>query len=233
MIYYAPLIRATDVQMVRTNKQIRVELVEDSGIFRPALQALLARMGFLCASNGHANGHSHVIVINLVTYAGTLAELEAQVQEASRRAPVLVLAGGHTPKLVSALRAGAIGCVRSDAGPEQLREAICAVADGRASCERELFSSVMRSLVAMPQGQEQPSITPREQQVLAFVSGGRTNKEIAQQLGLSEQSVKVYISNLLRKTGALNRSGLASYALGQRMVRILTVASCFLHSLWL
>jgi two-component system nitrate/nitrite response regulator NarL len=56
------------------------------------------------------------------------------------------------------------------------------------------------------------ALTKREEQVLALACRGESNKEIAQHLGLSQQSVKVYVSHLMQKTGAPSRSGLAFYA---------------------
>jgi DNA-binding NarL/FixJ family response regulator len=58
-----------------------------------------------------------------------------------------------------------------------------------------------------------------EEEVLSHMSQGQSNKEIAAHQGLSPQSVKVYVSNLLRKSGAPNRSGPAHYAVVRTLAR--------------
>ena len=57
-----------------------------------------------------------------------------------------------------------------------------------------------------------PGLTPREREVLAYVMAGRTYAEIARELVLSEKTVSVHVSNLLRKTGTANRIELAQLA---------------------
>jgi len=66
---------------------------------------------------------------------------------------------------------------------------------------------------------KQFELTEREEEVLSHVSLGQSNKEIAAHLGLSPQSVKVYVSNLLRKSGVSNRSGLTHYAVARTLAR--------------
>jgi DNA-binding NarL/FixJ family response regulator len=57
---------------------------------------------------------------------------------------------------------------------------------------------------------ERGTLTPREQQVLAQAAQGRSNKEVAKRLGISEGTVKIHLHNVYRKTGVRNRTELTS-----------------------
>lgn len=61
------------------------------------------------------------------------------------------------------------------------------------------------------------TITPREAEILALVRQGKTNKAIAREFGIDYTTVRTHVSNILRKTGAHNRTELAVMALGATM----------------
>jgi DNA-binding NarL/FixJ family response regulator len=127
-------------------------------------------------------------------------------------APVLLLArNDHIEHIISGLKAGAVGFVKQTASTKELHDAIVSVAGGNTWCDPKLFRKIMKYLPAFSRS-TQPSLTKREEDVLRFLRLGKTNKEVAQHLGLAVQTIKVHVSNLLRKTGATNRSNLALYA---------------------
>ena len=109
-----------------------------------------------------------------------------------------------------------MGLVELSASINDLQRAILAVAEGNTWCDAKAFQRVMSFLPALPFSKEL-KFTGREEEVLSHVSLGQSNKEIAAHLGLSPQSVKVYVSNLLRKSGVANRSGLAHYAVARTL----------------
>lgn len=153
------------------------------------------------------------------TFAKGAEELEELIREYSRIAPVLLLSReDRLDTLLAGLKAGAMGFVEQSASIKELQKAIMTVAEGNTWCDTKSFQKVMSFLPALPYSKE-PRLTEREEEVLIHVSQGQSNKEIAAQLGLSPQSVKVYVSNLLRKSGVSNRSGLAHYAVVRTLAR--------------
>lgn len=120
--------------------------------------------------------------------------------------------------LLAGLKAGAVGFVEQSASIKELQKAMVTVAEGNTWCDTKTFQKVMSFLPALPYSKEL-RLTEREEEVLNHVSRGQSNKEIAAHLGLSPQSVKVYVSNLLRKSGVSNRSGLAHYAVARTLAR--------------
>lgn len=129
---------------------------------------------------------------------------------------------------LAGLKGGAVGSVELSASIEDLQKAILAVAGGDTWCDTRTFQKVMSFLPALPYSREL-RLTEREEEVLNHVSQGQSNKEIAAQLGLSPQSVKVYVSNLLRKSGVSNRSGLVHYAVARTLGKTLTSPQRAIH----
>jgi DNA-binding NarL/FixJ family response regulator len=109
------------------------------------------------------------------------------------------------------VRAGAIGYVLKDASSLEVISAIRAVARGEAVCPNELcsvlFEYVARQSSALPSFRIKMNLglTGREQQLLQLISRGMTNKEIACELNLAEQTVRNHVHRVLRKMGTHDR----------------------------
>jgi DNA-binding NarL/FixJ family response regulator len=152
-------------------------------------------------------------LLDVITLPEGLKELEETVKRCSSLGPVLLLGReDRIEQVVAGLKAGAAGFVKQTASPRELRSAVLAVAGGRLWCETNLFRRILQYLPAVPYSR-QPNLTKREHDVLSYVGLGKSNKEIANNLNVSEQSVKVYVSNLLRKAGCSTRSNLALHAI--------------------
>lgn len=202
-------------------RKLSIALIEDSPLFGAALFSVLQRLRFSVVLSppdqraGKRMTVPDVVLFDVVTFAGTSQQLGELVKTYSEDSPVLLLGReDRIEQIISGLRAGAVGVLKQTAPIRQLRKAITTVAEGSTCCDRALFRKIMHYLptTELPDWQ-QPSLTAREQQVLRSVCRGESNKEIAQDLGVTEQSVKVYVSNLLRKTGTSNRSSLTSRAI--------------------
>jgi DNA-binding NarL/FixJ family response regulator len=110
------------------------------------------------------------------------------------------------------VREGIVGYVLKDASAAEVASAVRAVAGGEAVCPpslcRDLFEQVARQTPATAAGfviRHNLGLTRREQQLVHLISRGLTNKEIAAELNLSEQTVKNHIHRMLRKLGASDR----------------------------
>jgi len=206
-------------------KTVRVVLVEDSPVFRSALRSLLSGRGLsITVSNGappwnNATLQADVVLLDIGTFVKNGETLEELIREYSLLAPVLLLTReDRLEMLLAGLKGGAVGFVEQNASIKELQKAIVAVAEGNTWCDTKSFQKVMSFLPALSHSKEL-KLTEREEEVLSHVSQGQSNKEIAAHLGLSPQSVKVYVSNLLRKSGVSNRSGLAHYAVVRTLAR--------------
>jgi two-component system, NarL family, response regulator LiaR len=111
--------------------------------------------------------------------------------------------------VVSAIRAGAIGYLLKDTESDELIKAIRAAAAGQVQLSPKAAERLMREIRA-PESPEK--LTGREMDVLRALAEGRSNKEIAGELGLGETTVKTHVSNILMKLGLPSRTQAALYA---------------------
>lgn len=112
--------------------------------------------------------------------------------------------------VVGAIRAGAIGYLLKDTRAEELRTAIKAAAAGKVQLSPQAAERLMREVRA-PESPEK--LTERETEVLRLVAMGKSNKEIAGELYISETTVKTHVSNVLMKLNVQSRTQAALYAL--------------------
>jgi DNA-binding NarL/FixJ family response regulator len=117
------------------------------------------------------------------------------------------------PRMMGVLRAGAAGYIRKDAEPETLLAAVRAVARGKTYIDP---SVVRQALGATPREE----LTARETEVLRRLAQGLSNKEIAEALSISEETVKSHVSNVLAKLEAENRAQAIVQALKRGLVSL-------------
>lgn len=110
-----------------------------------------------------------------------------------------------------AVRAGAVGYVLKDAYSSEVVGAVRAVADGQAVCPPRLCMYLLAHFAKQPTGvpklrlRTHVPLTRREQELVPMIAQGLTNKEIAAQLNLSQQTVKNHVHRILQKTGSASR----------------------------
>jgi NarL family two-component system response regulator LiaR len=121
-------------------------------------------------------------------------------------------------RIVAAVRAGAAGYLLKDARPQELIAAIRAVARGEALLAPTVAARLMRELSRPSEDEASNILTSRELDVLRLIASGRSNKEIAMDLVLSEKTVKTHVSNILAKLHLADRTQAALYAVRQRLV---------------
>lgn len=117
-----------------------------------------------------------------------------------------------------ALRHDALGCLPRAAGPERVVNAIRAAAEGRVAAEEWALARWVRSRAARERGDDSPArITGRELEVIRLVADGRSNKAVARELGLHEQTVKNHLARIMKKLGTSNRVEVALLAREHRL----------------
>src|SRR4051794_24702425 len=118
--------------------------------------------------------------------------------------------------VLGALRAGARGYLTKDAGADEIRAAVEAVARGEAALDPAIQHHVLAavSTPAAPGAETDPpdDLTPREVEVLQLIAGGLTNSEIAERLVVSAATVKSHVNHIFAKIGARDRAQAVVYA---------------------
>ncbi len=114
--------------------------------------------------------------------------------------------------VVPAVRAGAAGYVFKDVDPHALASAVRAVHAGHVLLQPEVAAALLEAPPESGARRGAPALTAREREVLAEIARGRSNREIARALVLSEKTVKTHVSSILVKLGVADRTQAALHA---------------------
>jgi DNA-binding NarL/FixJ family response regulator len=117
--------------------------------------------------------------------------------------------------ILGALQAGALGYLTKDATRAEIGRAVLAAAAGQAvldpAVQQRLLSAAVRAPAAQPD-HDQDELTPRESDVLRLIAEGKSNREIARALYVSEATVKTHVNRIFAKTGSRDRTQAIRYA---------------------
>jgi NarL family two-component system response regulator LiaR len=126
-------------------------------------------------------------------------------------------------KVFPAIQAGACSYLLKDVSPDALVDAIRAAHHGEARLHPEVMRKLMAQVAAQPKSDKQenfPQLTGREQEVIRLVAQGRSNREIADTLFISEKTAKAHVSNILGKLGLDDRTQMTVYAIKHGFVNL-------------
>lgn len=204
----------------------RIMLVDDHEVVRLGMRSLLERYpGFEVVAEASAAtdaiqkalSHKPNIVLMDIRLVGS-SGIEA-CQEITRQLPdtkvIMLTSYAEDELLFSAIRAGAVGYVLKQISSTDLIRAIESASRGEATLDPSLTQRVFIEVKRAIQNEEKAAfsdLTPQEMQVLASIVEGKTNREIADTLFLSEGTVRNYVSSILSKLGVSNRAEAAAYA---------------------
>jgi DNA-binding NarL/FixJ family response regulator len=205
------------------NKQIRVLIVDDHTLFRESLSRLLeadteCKIIGACASVEEALKIVAREQIDLVLLDYDLGEKPGtQFLEESKRCgfggPVLMVTGGMADAvMLRALENGASGVFLKSSPLAELTQAIGRVMKGETWIDSGMVKALLADANRRSNEARQESLSARERSVLRCVFEGLSNKEIGQQLGISEGSVKAALQQLFARTGVRTRSQLVRIA---------------------
>jgi len=211
---------------------IRILVVDDHAVVREGLRALISGKPDMELVGEAGDGQEavllarslqpDVILMDLVMPRKDGIRTIQEIRDENLEARILVLTSfDEDDQVFSAVKAGALGYILKDSSPQELLEAIRCVYRGESS----LHPAVARKLM-LGYRQDQKAetgtvaLTEREVETLKLVARGLSNQEIAQQLHISEGTVRFHVTNILGKLELENRTQAALYALREGLVSL-------------
>ncbi len=214
---------------------VRVLIVDDQTVVREGLAAILGTDPEIevvgLAGNGRQalelvpEAQPDVVLMDLKMPVLNGVQATRRLRQQYPRVRVLVLTTYAADEWVlDAIAAGAAGYLLKDSRRAELLDAIKGTAQGRAYLDPSIAGRVMERAAShhsppAPASPPAEPLTEREQQILALLARGYSNPEIAQRLHLARGTVRNYVSTILQKLGASDRTEAAVLALRQGLVR--------------
>jgi DNA-binding NarL/FixJ family response regulator len=205
------------------NKQLRVLIVDDHTLFRESLSRLLeadteCKVIGACASVEEALKIVAKEQIDIVLLDYDLREKPgtsflSESRQCGFTGRILMVTGGMSDEVIlRSLDNGASGIFLKNSPLAELIQAIRRVMQGEAWIDSGMVKTLIAGIRQHANEAKQESLSTRERSVLRYVFEGLSNKEIGQQLGISEGSVKAALQQLFARTGVRTRSQLVRIA---------------------
>lgn len=212
-----------------------VLIVDDAELFREALRAAFTQEGFdvvgvaadAMAAIDHAREHEpDLVMLDLLMPGMSGLEVVGTIQKASPRSRVVLLTASESAEdLLAAVKAGASGYLTKDTPLPRLVSDMHDVLDGGAAISPamggKLFSA-FRDLLrhSGSTAGRRPELTGREIEILGLVGAGKTSREIAEDLFISENTVRNHVRNILDKLGLKSRFEAVNWAYREGLIDI-------------
>ncbi len=209
---------------------VTVVVADDQAAVREGLVLLLGTLPGIAVAGQAADGDAAVDLVRAVNPHVVLMDLNMPGCDgvtATRRITadhpgtrvVVLTTYADDESIIGALQAGALGYLTKDATRMEIGRAVHAAAAGQAvldpGVQRRLLAAAARAPQppapdSAPPGEE--DLTPREAEVLRLIAAGRSNREIARALFVSEATVKTHVNRIFAKTGSKDRVQAMRYA---------------------
>ena len=211
---------------------VRVLVVDDHAIVRKGIRALLATEQSIQVVGEAANGSEAVVlaqslrpdVILMDIVMPEMDGLEAirRITEQQPEIRILVLTSfAGVDMVLPAIKAGALGYLLKDSGPQELVQAIQQVHRGNSSLHPAIARKLLQEISEpSSSGPDVGSLTEREVTVLKLVAQGFSNRDIANELTVSEATVRTHVSHILAKLDLSSRTQAALYAIRRGIVSL-------------
>jgi DNA-binding NarL/FixJ family response regulator len=209
---------------MKSAAKIRVLCVDDHPVVRDGLGAIINLQPDMVLAGAAANGeealeqflklHPDVALVDLQLPDMSGFDLIKKIKERSPNARIIVLSSHEGDvDIQRALEAGALGYVAKGIVRDELLEIIRSVHAGK----RRLAPAVAQKLA---EHMADEPISPRELEVLSLMAAGRRNKEIASELSLAEDTVKMHVRNILSKLQVNDRTEAVTIALRRGIIHL-------------
>jgi DNA-binding NarL/FixJ family response regulator len=214
---------------VAEREPIRVLVVDDHEVVRGGLRAFLELQDGIEVAGEAADGEQaieavarirpDVVLMDLVMPRTDGIEALRVLRERSPDTRVIVLTSFlDDDKLLPALRSGAAGYLLKNAQPNEIARAVRAAYAGEAVLDPVVAARLVEALEAGGADEPLDRLTPREREVLVLIGRGFPNKRIAQELRVSEKTVKTHVGHVLGKLGVVDRTQAAILAVRAGLV---------------
>jgi len=216
--------------MATDTPAIRILLADKQTIFREGLRGLLSRESGFAVAGSEADDQAamqaavtlqpDILLLDLSMPPASAIEVLRNCAAASRNTRTIVLATSEQKAWIAeAFRLGARGAVMKDSGAQLLAQAIRSVAAGT----YWLLDRAATNLGEVLRGLAEPSmklvslkgfgLTPRELEIVSAIVSGCSNRQIAEQMSISYETIKHHLTNIYDKLGVFNRLELALFAI--------------------
>lgn len=212
-----------------------VLIVDDAELFREALKAAFSQEGFqvvgvaadaMAAIDMVREHEPDLVMLDLLMPGMSGLEVLGTIAKASPRSRIVLLTASESAEdLLAAVKAGASGYLTKDTPLPRLVSAMEDVLDGGAAISPamggKLFSA-LRDLLrhSNTASLRTPELTGRELEILTLVGEGKTSKEIAEDLFISENTVRNHVRNILDKLGMKSRFEAVNWAYREGLINI-------------
>lgn len=204
---------------------IRLLIVDDHPLVREGIRQVLSAEGFAVVGEAGtaeegldlARDLRPDVVVMDITLPGMsgIGAVEALIRERPDTRVLMLSVHDHPEYVLESVRAGAHGYLRKDSLPDELRNAVRAVAEGRTAFSVGVGRALPRdvSVPVVAAAARLPLLTSRDLEVLIGIASGRSNKAIAAALGLSVRTVESYREGLGVKLGISGTAALTRFAI--------------------
>jgi len=219
-------------KQIRRSETIRVLVVDDHTIIRKGIRAVLDLVPDIDLVGEAENGNQAItldleLAPDVVLMDLMMPEMDGitcikQIRKKRPKARILVLTNFAGEDMIfPAIKAGAMGYHLKDSSPEAMIDAIRQVNQGVASLHPSIAKRVLEEFRdSDKQKLSEEPLTQRELEILRLIAQGLENKEIAEQLVISEATVRTHVSNILGKLHLASRTQAALYALREGLASL-------------
>ena len=221
------------------SQTVQVMIVDDHAMIRAGMKILLEQFEGIQVIGEAANGSQAIDLLEQLNPDVILMDLHMPVMdgiEATKRIlaiqpdqHIIVLTGMlDDERLFQVVQAGAQGCVEKTIQPEELVQSIRDVSLGKPSLSPGIAWRILRGLSGSDKSEQMKDrLSERETRILRLMTQGKLDQEIAEELVLTEVTIRTHISRILSKLGLENRVQAALYGLRSGLVSISETSDLF------
>jgi len=202
---------------------VKVFIADDHAVVRQGLKQIISEVSDMHVLGESDNGFEvidHVktgnydmVILDITMPGPNIIDLVKQIHQIKPQMPILVLSiHPEEQYAVRVLRCGASGYLTKESAPEELVNAIRKLSKGGKYVSAALAEKLLFTLGTDQEKLPHDNLSDREYQSLCMIAAGKTVKDIAQDLNLSEKTISTYRSRVLQKMGMKNNAEITHYA---------------------